>query len=144
MEYLEKVEYHRLRSAVKGYAKEGISLAKEISKNKGNERSLLRKIKNSLGSYTRECYIAYGLIRGVPYKSIEKSDVFVLKKSKAVFNLAESLPTKMFNPFSTSSTHSVCSRSVIQCFPKKNASFCTPPLSVITNSHDFNNIIISK
>jgi len=72
MEYLEKVEYHRLRSAVKGYAKEGISLAKEISKNKGNERSLLRKIKNSLGSYTRECYIAYGLIRGVPYKSIEK------------------------------------------------------------------------
>src|SRR5260370_1321883 len=46
--------------------------------------------------------------------------------------LAESDPTRVFQPASTVSTHSVSSRMVTQGTPSQQASFCSPPESVRT------------
>ena len=51
------------------------------------------------------------------------------------------VPIIFANPLDTNSTHSVSSLAIIQCFFKKKASFCNPPLSVTTKLQFFSSSI---
>jgi hypothetical protein len=61
-----------LRAKIRGLQAAGTSLHNRIRKAKGPKRNELWNEKRRLGCYNREHLIAYGLLRGVPYRSIER------------------------------------------------------------------------
>jgi hypothetical protein len=71
IDYSRKLDFCRLRAAVKGFGPEGTAIRKEINKSKGSPRHQLRLLKQSLGSDARYVYVVYGMLKGIPYKKIE-------------------------------------------------------------------------
>jgi hypothetical protein len=61
-----------LRSKVRGFQAEGISIHKRIRKSFGDKRNELWQQKRELGHHARIHLIAYGLLRGIPYNKIEQ------------------------------------------------------------------------
>lgn len=81
-----------LRAKIRGLYATGLSLQKEITKTysdpfAGPRRQQLRQQKRSLGVYTREHLIAYGLLRGIPYEYIERCSANNLPNVKRVNEL---------------------------------------------------------
>jgi len=72
IEYYKKNDFHRLRALVKGYGAEGVTIHKAIWRSKGQKKASLRYRKQVVGNWARSCYLAYGLVRGIPYKNVEK------------------------------------------------------------------------
>lgn len=60
-----------LKAKIRGLEAEGRSIRAQINRSSGSRKDQLWLLKRELGYYTRHHLIAYGLLRGVPYESIE-------------------------------------------------------------------------
>jgi len=105
-----------LRAKVRGLQAAGISIHNRIRKAKGPKRNKLWDDKRTLGSYSREHLIAYGLMRGVPYDRIERCakgnqpnarTVFELMKAHADWKMARELTLEKVEALLTPSTEPV-------------------------------------
>ena len=76
-----------LRAKVRGLQAAGITLHSRIRKAKGPKRNELWNEKRRLGCYNREHLIAYGLLRGIPYGSIERCAKDNKPNAERVFEL---------------------------------------------------------
>lgn len=76
-----------LRAKIRGFQSAGTSIHNRIRKAKGPKRNELWNEKRRLGDYNREHLIAYGLLRGVPYGSIEKCAEENKPNAERVFEL---------------------------------------------------------
>lgn len=63
----------KLKAKIKGLAIESQRLNIRISKSKTELRAKLRLIKHQLGADARYHLLAYGALRNIPYKIIEKN-----------------------------------------------------------------------
>ena len=61
-----------LRAKLRGFQTSGHGIAQRISRSQKERRSRLWDSKRRLGSYCRYHLVAYGLLREVPYSSIER------------------------------------------------------------------------
>ena len=61
-----------LRAKVRGFQAAGQSLSRLIAKATKERRHNLWNKKRELGTYARYHFIAYGLLRGIPYERIER------------------------------------------------------------------------
>jgi hypothetical protein len=60
-----------LRAKVIGFQKAGITISRQITKSHGSQKNALWNEKRLLGYESRHHLIAYGLLRGLKYESIE-------------------------------------------------------------------------
>ena len=65
-----------LRGKIRGLQLEGATIHNRIRKTKGQTRHELWLRKRQLGKVCREHLIAYAMLRGVPYLSVEKCGEF--------------------------------------------------------------------
>lgn len=81
-----------LRKEIARLAEEGRSYNERISGASGPARHALRLEKSGVGRYSRVCLLAYGMLRGVPYRSIERStrDAITVYISDLVLDKARS------------------------------------------------------
>lgn len=102
-----------LRAKIRGFQSAGTSIHNRIRKAKGLKRNALWDKKRRLGDYNREHLIAYGLLRGVPYGSIEKcaqenkpnaERVFELMKAHGDWKVARELTLEKVQELLTQST----------------------------------------
>ena len=68
---MTNASFRALRAKIRGFHMEATKLSKHISRAKGDRRTALRLTKHELGNFTREHLIAYGLLRGIAYSTIE-------------------------------------------------------------------------
>lgn len=61
----------RLREEIKRLADEGRGFSARIQASRGLDRHYLRLEKADVGRAARVCLLAYGLLRGVPYRAME-------------------------------------------------------------------------
>lgn len=78
-----------LRGKIRGLQAEGITIHNQIRKSKGLKRHELWLRKRLLGKVCREHLIAYALLRGVPYLSVEKCGEFNRPKFLKIFALIQ-------------------------------------------------------
>ena len=91
-EYCKKYDFLKIRALIKGLALEGKILREYACRSEKDKRAQLRNKKKELGQYTRHIYLAYALIREVPYKVCEnKCDELNKPKAKVIFEILESL-----------------------------------------------------
>lgn len=64
----------QLKSEIKCAAAEGRACRQKINESSGSERNQWWEQKRSIGSDTRSLLIAYGLLRGMPYERMERSN----------------------------------------------------------------------
>lgn len=62
-----------LKAKIRGFQLAGVSIRQMIARASGDRKSQLWAEKRLLGAYCREHLVAYGLLRGRDYLSIEKS-----------------------------------------------------------------------
>lgn len=102
-----------LRAKVRGLQAAGITFHSRIRKAKGPKRNELWSEKRRLGCYSREHLIAYGLLRGIPYGSIERcakdnkpnvERVFELMKAHGDWKVAGELTVEKVTELLTTST----------------------------------------
>ncbi len=70
---LKKSELAVLREEIKSAASEGRATNALIREARGDERRALRDRKGSIGQDARVLLLAYALLRGVPYTSLERT-----------------------------------------------------------------------
>lgn len=96
-EYCRKYDFLKIRAMVKGIAQEGVVIRKQISSSVKDKRAAFWNKKRTLGHYARNIYLAYALIRNVPYKICEnKCDELSKPQAKQIFEILESFAKNSF------------------------------------------------
>lgn len=76
-----------LRAKVRGFHVASVSLTNRIRRAKGVKRQSLRIEKKLLGNSSRVHFIAYCLLRGIPYERIERCATENLPSPSVIFGL---------------------------------------------------------
>lgn len=71
-----KLVLHVLRAKIKGFASESQSIRRQINASKGEKRHALWMLKHEIGFQARMHLLAYALLRGKKFSSVERKGCF--------------------------------------------------------------------